>query len=57
MYLQEIPCALTQMLGLTGGQKLCDLIEEDALGDNEGMKTEQVTLGWKKIGPKWITGA
>lgn len=54
MYLEEIPCALTQAIGLAGGELLCQQIEENALGDNEGMKTEQVTLGWKKIGPKWI---
>ena len=48
MYLEEIPCALTQALGLAGGKFLSQLVEEAPLGDNEGMKTEQVTLGWKK---------
>ena len=52
LFLGEVTCAFTRSIAVVGGPYL--ISNADSLGDNFDLETDQVTVGWKKVGRKWI---
>ena len=54
LFLGEITCALTRSVAVGGGPYLVEAINNGGVGDNFDLETDQITVGWKKVGPKWV---
>lgn len=54
LFLGEVSCTLTRVLAVIGGPLFVEQVAAGGIGTNFDLKTDQVNVGWTKIGPKWI---